>query len=126
MPSISESLYKTISDFGLRHSQIVAVYVFGSTATERYRAGSDIDIAIMVRGSLEKMERVNLETSLSNLLERDVDLVIFGNVTPLLQHEILRNGHLLFESDAKERVRQEVAARFEYLESLSLYRVIEG
>jgi hypothetical protein len=72
------------------------------------------------------MERVQLETSLSNLLKKDVDLVIFGDANALLQHQILRYGHLVFESDPKERVRQEVAARREYLDSLGLYKVIEG
>jgi len=121
-----ENLYETISDFGLRHNQIVAIYVFGSTATGKYRNGSDIDIAIMVRGSMEGMERIQVETSLSNFLKRDVDLIIFGDANPLLQHQILTYGRLVFESDSKERVRQEVAARREYLDSLRLYKVIEG
>lgn len=121
-----ETLYEMISDFGLRHNQIVAIYMFGSTATGRYRNGSDIDIAIMIRGSMDGMERVQLETWLSNLLERDVDLIIFGDANPLLQHQILKYGRLVFESDSKERVRQEVAARREYLDSLGLYKVIEG
>jgi len=121
-----ENIYETISDFGLRHNQIVAIYMFGSTATGKYRNGSDIDIAIMVRGSMEGMERVQVETSLSNFLKRDVDLIIFGDANPLLQHQILAYGRLVFESDPKERVRQEVAARREYLDSLGLYKVIEG
>jgi len=126
MASIPENFHETILDFGLKYNQIVAIYIFGSTATGRYRSESDIDIAIMIRGSLEGMERVQLETSLSNLLKRDVDLIIFGDATPLLQHQILKYGYLVFERDPKERVRQEVAARREYLDSLGLYRVIEG
>jgi len=121
-----ENLYETISDFGLTRNQIVAIYVFGSAATGKYRNGSDIDIAVMVRGSMEGMERVQVETALSNLLKRDVDLIIFGDANPLLQHQILTYGRLVFESDPKERVRQEVAARREYLDSLGLYKVIEG
>jgi len=123
---IFEALSKRIIAFLSRHVDIVAIYIFGSTATGRYRSASDIDIAIMIRGSLEGMERVQLETSLSNLLKRDVDLIIFGDATPLLQHQILKYGYLVFERDPKERVRQEVAARREYLDSLGLYRVIEG
>ena len=123
---ILESLYERIADFGMKHGQIVAIYVFGSIATGKERTGSDIDIAIMVRGSVGGMERVEVETSLSNLLNRDVDLIIFGDASPLLQHQILKYGHLVFESDPKERVRQEVAARREYLDSVNLYKVIEG
>jgi predicted nucleotidyltransferase len=123
---IFESLYERIADFGMKHGQIVAIYVFGSIATGKGRSGSDIDIAIMVRGSIGGKERVQIETSLSNLMNRDVDLVIFGDASPLLKHQILKCGHLVFESDPKERVRQEVAARREYFDSLTLYKVIEG
>ncbi len=123
---IFKSLYERIADFGRKHGQVVAIYVFGSIATGNERTGSDIDIAITVRGTIGGMERVQIETSLSNLLNRDVDLVVFGDASPLLQHQILTYGRLIFESDIKERVRQEVFARREYLDSLGLYKVIEG
>jgi predicted nucleotidyltransferase len=103
----------------------VAIYIFGSVATARNRSGSDIDVAIMVRGQVKGMERVQLETSLSNILRKDVDLIIFGEATPLLQHQILKYGYLIYERDPKERTRQEVAARREFLDTTFLYRVIE-
>ncbi len=103
---------------------IVAAYVFGSTATGKERRSSDIDVAIMVRGSMNGFARVELETALSNLLGKDVDLVIFDRATPLLQHQILKYGRLIYEADARERVRQEVVSRRRYLDSLFLYRII--
>jgi hypothetical protein len=122
---ISEDLSKRIVDFLSRHVDIVAIYIFGSVATAKNRSGSDIDVAIMVRGQVNGMERVQLETSLSNILRKDVDLIIFGEATPLLQHQILKYGDLIYESDPKERTRQEVAARREYLDTTFLYQVIE-
>jgi predicted nucleotidyltransferase len=111
-----------VKDFALERSVIVAIYVFGSAATGRDRPGSDIDLAIMVRGSLSGMERVEMETALSNLLHRDVDLVVFGRATPLLQHQVLKYGRLIHEVDVRERVRQEVLARSHYLDGAFLYR----
>ena len=122
---ISEDLSKRIVDFLSRHVDIVAIYIFGSVATAKNRSGSDIDLAIMVRGQVNGMERVHLETYLSNILRKDVDLIIFGEATPLLQHQILKYGDLIYESDPKERTRQEVAARREYLDTTFLYQVIE-
>jgi len=122
---ISEDLSKRTIDFLSRHVNIVAIYIFGSVATAKNRSGSDIDVAIMVRGQVNGMERVQLETSLSNILRKDVDLIIFGEATPLLQHQILKYGDLIYERDPKERTRQEVAARREYLDTTFLYRVIE-
>jgi len=92
---ISEDLSKRIIDFLSRHVDIVAIYIFGSVATAKNRSGSDIDVAIMVRGQVNGMERVQLETSLSNILRKDVDLIIFGEATPLLQHQILKYGDLI-------------------------------
>lgn len=104
---------------------IVAAYLFGSAATGRERPHSDIDLALMIRGSIDGFERVELETALSNLLGKDVDLVIFSQAPPLLQHQILKYGRLICESDTGERVRQEVAARWQYLDSQFLYKLIE-
>ena len=63
-----------------------------------------------------------METALSNLLHRDVDLVVFGQVTPLLQHQILKYGRLVYEADVRDRVRQEIVARRHYLDGEFLYR----
>jgi uncharacterized protein len=122
---IPEDLCRRINNFARGHVEIVAIYIFGSIATAKNRAGSDIDVAIMFRSPIKGMERVQLETSLSNLLERDVDLIVFEEVSPLLQHQILKYGCLVYESDPKERVRQEVVARREYLDTTVLHKVIE-
>ncbi len=122
---IPEDLCKKIVDFTKRHVNIAAVYIFGSVAAAKNRSESDVDVAIMVRSKLKGMERVQLETSLSNLLGKDVDLIIFGEATPLLQHQILKYGCLIYERDPKERMRQETASRREYLDNTFLYRVIE-
>lgn len=122
---IPEDLCRRINNFARGHVEIVAIYIFGSIATAKNRAGSDIDVAIMFRSPIKGMERVQLETSLSNLLERDVDLTVFEEASPLLQHQILKYGCLVYESDPKERVRQEVVARREYLDTTVLHKVIE-
>lgn len=111
-----------IRQFCSKFDEIAAAYVFGSAATGRNRPKSDIDLAIMVKRKITAMERVEMETALSNLLRRDVDLVAFDQGSPLLQHQILKHGRLVYESDPKERVRQEVFARGAYLDSTFLYR----
>jgi len=63
-----------------------------------------------------------METQLSNLLHKDVDIVVFHQAEVLLQHQILKYGHLLYEKDDSERVRQETVSRREYLETRFLYR----
>jgi len=122
---ISQEVVEQIRGFARTDGRIAAVYVFGSSVTGKDRSGSDIDIAVMVREALDGFERVRLETALSNMLGRDVDFVVFGLATPLLQHQILKYGRLVYEADPKERVRQEVAARSQYLDTRHLYRILE-
>ncbi len=122
---ISANIFHKIERFLKPNRNIVAAYLFGSVATARERPHSDIDLALMIRGSIGGFERVELETALSNLLGKDVDLVIFSQASPLLQHQILKYGRILYESDTGERVRQEVEARWQYLDSQFLYKLIE-
>jgi len=121
---ISTGALEKIEKFARAHEIIVAAYVFGSSAADRERSGSDIDMAIMIRGPMGGFERVQLETELSNLLGKDVDLIVFSRVSPLLQHQILKYGRIVFEADAGERIRQETTSRREYLDSRVLYRIL--
>ena len=121
---ISARALEKIAKFAKSNNVIAAAYVFGSSVAGKERRESDIDIAIMVRGSMGGFERVQLETELSNLLGKDVDLVVFSLASPLLQHQILKYGRIVYEADPGERIRQEVTARREYLDSLVLYHVV--
>jgi len=107
-----------------RKKRIAAVYLFGSTATGRNRKGSDLDLAIVTKRTISGRERLRIEADLSSRLQRDIDLVIFGQAAPLLQHQILKNGRLIYENDPAERIRQEVRARAEYLDTRRLFREI--
>jgi len=66
-----------------------------------------------------------METALSNLLGCDVDLVVFGQASPLLQHQILKYGRLVYGFDSMERVTQEVSTRRQYLDTRSLYKELD-
>ena len=108
-----------------RKKRIAAAYLFGSTATGRDRRGSDLDLAIVTKRTISRRERLRIEADLSSRLRRDVDLVVFGQAAPLLQHQILKYGRLICENDPTERVRQEVRARAEYLDTRNLFREIQ-
>lgn len=105
---------------------IAAVYLFGSIAEGRQRSGSDVDLAVVSSKILSGWEKVELETSFSNGLRHDVDVVVFGQAGPLLQHQILRKGRLIYEKDSQVRVRQEVDARYAYLDTRHLYKEYRG
>ena len=117
-----DNLKLKIDKYVSLQDNIAVVYLFGSTATGKMRRTSDLDIAIMSTRKIDGFERITLETELSNLLQMDVDLVIFHQAQVLLQHQILKYGRLLYEKDSKVRVQQETSARREYLETRFLFR----
>jgi uncharacterized protein len=108
--------------FAAENPGIAAVYLFGSAATGKMKADSDLDIAVMSAGRIDGFERISMETALSNLLGRDVDLVIFHQAGVLLQHQILKYGCLIYVRDPAERVRQETISRSQYLDTRYLYK----
>jgi uncharacterized protein len=116
---------ETIRAFSKSRENIVAAYVFGSMATGKDRKTSDIDLAFAMRTPVPGQERVAMETTLSNLLHRDVDVVILSQASPLLHHQILSRGRMIYEADLKERVRQEVSGRKAYLDCAFLYRKLK-
>lgn len=117
--------YQDLTSIFRRKKRIAAVYLFGSAAIGREHRGSDLDLAIVAKGTISGRERLRIEADLSSRLRRDVDLVVFGQAAPLLQHQILKYGHLICENDPAERVRQEVRARAEYLDTRRLFREIQ-
>ena len=117
--------FKDLASIFRRKKRIAAVYLFGSTATGRDRRDSDLDLAIISKRIIPGHEKLTIEMELSNRLQWDVDLVVFGQASPLLQCQILKYGHLIYENDPSERVRQEVRARSEYLDTRHLFQEIQ-
>ncbi len=111
-----------IRGFAIERKLVVAIYLFGSAATGKDRPGSDIDLAVMVASAFSGMACVEMETALSNLLCRDVDLVVFGQTAPLLQHQALKYGSLIYEAAPRERILQKVGACRHYLDAVFLYK----
>ena len=117
-----EEIHRRATRFARSRDNIAALYLFGSAATGKMRSTSDIDIAVMSTCGIDGFEKATMETELSNILHRDVDIVVFHQADILLQHQILKYGKLLYVKDDAERVRQETIARRQYLDTRHLYR----
>ncbi len=116
--------FQQLSSIFKKKKWLAAAYLFGSTATGRDRRGSDLDLAIITKKTISGRERLRMETDLASRLGRDVDLVVFGQASTLLQHQILKHGRLICENNPAERIRQEVQARAEYMDTKYLFREI--
>jgi predicted nucleotidyltransferase len=103
---------------------IVAAYLFGSTARGQAAASSDVDVAVLFDDSLEPPHLVAAAARLHSLLERvsprPVQVVVLNEGSPLLRHQVLRDGVVLMGEDDPRRVRFESAALCEYLDVLPM------
>lgn len=95
-------------------ADIVAAYLFGSQVKGRARAQSDIDLAVLLIEDMEKFarfeKRLELMAALSAFSRRNVDVVILNDAPPLLCHQALSEGRLVFERSASKRIQFEIRA----------------
>ena len=102
-----------------RPERIAAAWLFGSRASGRARADSDVDVAIlMLDEPPETLDGMGFDVAaaLEEQLDVPVDLVILNRAPAELVHYVLRGGELVHETDASRRVAFEVRARAEYFD----------
>ncbi len=96
-------LIKQIDAYFTGKPEVLAGYVFGSVANNRQRAGSDLDIAILLQYSLGKNERGELLDrlfiDLSNLLRQDIHLLLLNDSSLVIRMQVLYRGVLAHVKD---------------------------
>ncbi len=77
--------------------------VFGSVARGGDRAGSDVDLALLLEPDTPEL-RQKLEADLGRAAGREVDLVFLDTAPPLLRFEIATDGVVLVARDRDDWV----------------------
>lgn len=95
-------LARSLESIFSKRSEIAAAFVFGSVARETEGPLSDLDIAVLL-GEAGRMEEsgygylAGLTAEIMKALHRnDVDVLLLNTAPPLLKHQVLRDGKLLF------------------------------
>jgi len=96
-------------------------YLFGSRAKGIVGPLSDLDIAVLLDGRLNKQERFDLKLKLingiSSILKTDkLDVVVMNEATLLLNYNIIKEGKVIDSKDEAERVRFETHILSRYLD----------
>ncbi|MEO8846506.1 MAG: nucleotidyltransferase domain-containing protein [Kofleriaceae bacterium] len=101
--------------------------LFGSRATGRARAASDVDLAILpCDGALALGEELDLAARLSLRVGHEVDLVRIDRASTTLAWQIARDGVLLLAEPATEWVRFRANAASEHADTNeALHRAAE-
>ena len=123
-----EKVQKTLSAFFKKRDEVLLAYLFGSVAEDKQNKLSDLDIAVLVeRDKLGKLDeqpfgyQVSAMTDLISLLKtNDVDLVILNYATPLLSHEVIKYGKVIFCRDEEMRIQFEVRTLQQYIDTKPL------
>jgi uncharacterized protein len=94
-------IVKSLKMFFGETQEILLFFIFGSFAGKRMRPSSDVDIGILFKIAPD-IDRINdLTEKLSSLLQREVDLVVLNQASPVLKMQILKHGILFYASDKK-------------------------
>ncbi len=110
-----------------RHLRPAAILLFGSGAAGRLRAASDVDLALLAGGPPpDAFSVASLRVQLAALLQRDVDVVILDNASPVLAMEVLRNHRVLRNPQPEVLERFVVRTLSAYFDLKQVRRPIEA
>jgi predicted nucleotidyltransferase len=88
-----------------------------------------VDTAILLADASDPMavgdRQLQLMGELERFADREVDVVMLNTAPPILQHQVLASGRLLYERDRRARVEFEVRAGKIYADLKPMYDFFE-
>jgi predicted nucleotidyltransferase len=119
---------ENIKNYLYLREEIITAYLFGSYASNRGGPMSDIDIAVLLSSNVNSKDysflKLKIITDLIELLSfNNIDVVILNIAPPLLLHEVIKKGILLFSRNEKERLEFIVKSTMRYLDTIHLRKV---
>ncbi len=126
-----EQVKKTLTDFFQKREEVLLAYLFGSVAEDKQNKLSDLDIAVLVEADkLDKSDeqpfgyQASIGTDLMGLLHTNaVDVVILNRATPLLAHEVVKYGEVVFSRNEDTRIEFEIRTQHRYLDTKHLREI---
>lgn len=94
-PTIDAQLREVLANF----TNVTTAVLFGSVASGRQRADSDLDIAVAADHLLTVAEKIALTQALAKKTGRPIDLIDLATVTEPLLGQIVQYGRRLLGSD---------------------------
>lgn len=121
--------FDILKGFFAREEEVSAGYLFGSFAKGTDSRSSDVDIAVLLTDAAGPDTDTDLAgryvAGLSELLGREVDVVILNDAPPFLKFQIFRHGQSLFDRNPKRSGHFIAAALIEYFDFEPLKRSME-
>ena len=102
---MNKKLSNIISDYFKNKDEVIAVYLFGSYASEKNQPFSDIDIGILLNRidqEFARQQKMRYITELSRIIRKDVHPVILNYASEVLMKQIYSKGICILIKDSKE------------------------
>ena len=127
-PEVTERTLREAVEVFARRPEVLVAYLFGSYATGRATAMSDIDLAVLVSDAVSQARCLDYQIALlgelcSVLRSDEVQIVLLNEAPPLLAYKVIVEGRTLFCRDERARIRFRVRATQRYLDTKPLRRV---
>jgi len=92
-----------------QHSDVVALYSFGSVAKKELKPLSDLDFAILLSGQLNRQQRFEKHLELIGIFNTifhtdEIDLTILNDAPFRFCFEVLKTGKLLYYKNKTELI----------------------
>lgn len=100
-------------------------YVYGSFGTPRFGRESDVDIAVHLGRPLTLDERIAISARLEGAFHRCVDLLDACVADPVVAHQVLKAGRVLFVRRPGDLYRFQMKTLASYLDEKLDRRVVE-
>ncbi|MGC8659931.1 MAG: type VII toxin-antitoxin system MntA family adenylyltransferase antitoxin [Desulfomonilaceae bacterium] len=126
-----DSVKKKIPELGAlkgvfqKYPEIQAVYLFGSFAIGKMKAGSDLDLGIVTRSPSLRERKLDILADLAMLGFCDVDLVFLDVEDIVLRSEIVKHNKVIYQRgdfDKGEYYSRILRQYFDFLPYLKVQR----
>lgn len=118
MKKVQKEIPEGLITFFRSEKRVLVAYLFGSHAKKIQTPQSDIDIAVLLSETPQKLLEYYLHfmNKLSEILGNNVDLIILNTSPPLLKYQVIKYGKIVYSRNEEARVAFEARAQSEYLD----------
>jgi predicted nucleotidyltransferase len=100
--------------------EVLAIILFGSSAKDKTKEISDIDIAVVIRNPDKQ-----IEAEIGSMYSQKFDVVLFHRLPLHIQFEVLKYGREVFCRDEKNLLEIKREVLNEYIEMSDMYERIK-
>lgn len=85
----------------LKRQGVIKAAIFGSAARNEMNQNSDIDILVKLSKTKTLLDFVGLKLEIEDKLGKNVDLISYGGIHPLLKDIILKGQRVIYDNQKK-------------------------